>query len=177
MIDAAQRRELAALRKQIKAIESPKWLAAKAARKAQRKASKEARAAAPMKGQRQPRVRDNAFLAFLRRQDCLQCGRTPCDPAHVRWAPPGSGWRYVGKGEKPDDYRCVPLCREHHDLQHTMHESRYWGEVLRRDPVQTCLDLYAVFLSQTCNASSRAKGGAEALADCEANQNNSDPQP
>ena len=89
-------------------------------------------------GQRQPRVRNNSYLAFLRRQPCLNCGALPSDAAHVRFAPPGSGWRYVGKGEKPDDARAVPLCRACHTLQHSMSESRFWSEILQRDPVETC---------------------------------------
>lgn len=151
LLDADKRAKLADLKRQLRALESPKREAAKIARAKQRKATAAARKAAPMKEQRRPRVRNNPYLAFLRRQGCIfpGCTATRCDPAHVRHAPPGSGWRYVGKGEKPDDFRAVPLCREHHDLQHSMSEARFWAEHLQRDPVETCAAFNAAFLAQT----------------------------
>lgn len=145
---AEDRARLSKLKAEIRILEKPNTEANRKLRK--RLAKERAKSIGkPAEGQRQPRVRNNPYLAFLRRQCCIHpgCGRSPCDPAHIRWAPPGSGWRYVGKGEKPDDTRCVPLCREHHDLQHTMHERDYWGGVLGLDPVQTCADLYAAFLA------------------------------
>jgi hypothetical protein len=89
-------------------------------------------------GQREPRVRNSGFLAFLRRQPCLRCGHPKSDAAHIRHAPPGSGWRYVGKAEKPNDLgRAVPLCRVCHEMQHRMNEARFWSDVLHLDPVET----------------------------------------
>lgn len=111
----------------------------KAAKRKADKRERPAKVRPTAEGQRRPRVRNNGFLAFLRRQPCLNCGSTPSDAAHVRMAPPGSGWRYVGKAEKPDDLgRCVPLCRTCHTLQHSMNEGRFWSEILQRDPVETC---------------------------------------
>ena len=138
---AEDRARFYALRAELHDMNAEAAAARKEARLAHRKATKAARGESPMKDQRQPRVRDNAFLAFLRRQPCLVCGRTPSDPAHIRFAPHGSGWRYVGKGEKPDDARAVSLCRECHTRQHAMSERRFWEEVLRLDPVATCASL------------------------------------
>lgn len=168
-LDAHARATRAELLKQLKAIDAPETEAARKARKQARRDRQKA-IGKPAKGQRQPRVRDNAYLAFLRRQPCLRCGSTPCDAAHVRWAPPGSGWRYVGKGEKPDDARAVPMCRADHELQHSMSEARFWAEVLERDPVQTCAELYALFLSGSPSIQHGAKGGTE-RSDCEADTN------
>jgi hypothetical protein len=38
----------------------------------------------------------------------------------------GSG---AGMGQKPDDWRVVPLCREHHTQQHTVGEQTFWNGV------------------------------------------------
>jgi hypothetical protein len=160
MLDATQRAKLNALRAEIRELESPKREAAKIARAKARRERRAAMTERPMTGQRQPRVRNNAYLAFLRRQPCLRCGKTPSDAAHVRFAPHGSGWRYVGKGEKPDDGRAVPLCRDCHRMQHDMKESRFWAEELERDPVETCATLMAAFLAQSQKASQTRPAGA-----------------
>ena len=143
MIDATKRAALADLRLKIKALEAPEREAAKRSRKA--KSKERSKGLVRTKEQRHPRVRNNGYLAFLRRQPCLACGATPSDAAHVRFAPHGSGWRYVGKGEKPDDARAVPLCRTHHEQQHGMSEAVFWSQILRRDPVETCAELFARF--------------------------------
>lgn len=174
MLDADKREALRLAKARIAEIMAPKRKADRDARKAQRKASAAGRTYAPMKDQRQPRVRDNAYLAFVRRQPCLVCGKTPSDPAHIRFAPHGSGWRYVGKGEKPDDKRAAPLCREHHDLQHSMKEATFWSEVLGRDPVQTCADLYEAFVSGAPSIPQGVFRWSGGEADCEANNNTSD---
>ena len=147
MIDSDRRRTIADLKRQIKEIEAPE----REARKIARAKDRQKRETALVRGfgQRQPRVRNNAFLAFLRRQPCLACGKTPSDAAHVRFVPQGSGWRHVGKGEKPDDLgRAVPLCRAHHEQQHSMRESHFWYAVLQMDPVETCARLAREFEGQ-----------------------------
>jgi hypothetical protein len=30
-------------------------------------------------------------------------------------------------GQKPDDWRTVPLCREHHRIQHNVGEQTFWN--------------------------------------------------
>lgn len=47
----------------------------------------------------------------------------PIEVAHVRM---GSG---AGIGQKPDDFRTVPLCREHHARQHEVGERTFWAGV------------------------------------------------
>jgi len=44
----------------------------------------------------------------------------PIECAHVRY---GSN---TGMGQKPDDWRVVPLCRTHHIQQHTVGEQTFW---------------------------------------------------
>jgi hypothetical protein len=171
MIDADKREALRVAKARIAEIMAPKRAADRLARKAQRKASASARTHAPMKDQRQPRVRDNAYLAFLRRQPCLKCGKTPSDAAHIRFAPHGSGWRYTGKGEKPDDRRAVPLSRDCHELQHSMSEAHFWSEVLGMDPVQVCADLYAAFLSGKPSVQQALSRWSGAEGDCEYTHN------
>lgn len=81
--------------------------------------------------QRQPRERNDRFLAFLREQPCCVCGsRYRVEAAHLRMADPTRGKRETGKGEKPSDKFCVPLCaschREAPDAQHRMNEAAFW---------------------------------------------------
>jgi hypothetical protein len=92
---------------------------------------------------RQPRVRDRAYLDWIKQLPCLACaveGRTTygVDPAHIRHAFPG--WTPIGAGEKPDDRKSAPLCRSHHDEQHSMSERVWWAR-LGVDPVRLCSDL------------------------------------
>lgn len=44
----------------------------------------------------------------------------PIEVAHVRL---GSG---AGTGQKPDDWRTVSLCRDHHAEQHRVGERTFW---------------------------------------------------
>jgi hypothetical protein len=93
--------------------------------------------------QRQPSVEEPAYLAWVRLQPCLVCGRRgPSDAAHIRAAAPQYGKRYTGKGEKPDDCWTLPLCRQHHEDQHRTNELGWWaGKGI--DPFATAMALYA----------------------------------
>ncbi len=83
--------------------------------------------------QRQPRERDEKYLAFLRRQSCCVCSRpAPSEAAHIRMADPLRGKRETGKGEKPSDRWAVPLCgpiigaaKGCHREQHSMDEMAF----------------------------------------------------
>ena len=82
-------------------------------------------------GQRQPRIKDPAYLNFIRRQPCCVCGRAaPSQAAHIRAGYPEAGWRPTGMAEKPDDYRTLPLCPDCHvdgpKAQHRSNESAWW---------------------------------------------------
>lgn len=94
-------------------------------------------------GQRQPRERDNAHLAFIRRLPCASCGVPGrCDAAHLRMADVARGKRYTGKGEKPSDRWTTPLCRPCHEKQHSGSEAAFWA-ALNIDPIALCIRLYA----------------------------------
>lgn len=89
------------------------------------------------------RVRDNAYLAWLRRQPCAICRVTPSDAAHIRTPKPGE--LPTGLQRKPDDRRATPLCRVHHEMQHGMNEMRFW-RAFCLDPFEVASRHYAEFL-------------------------------
>ena len=93
--------------------------------------------------QRQPRERDEAFLAYVRTLPCTICGAFGCDPAHIRSAAPQYGKRHTGMAEKPDDKWCVPLCRHHHDEQHARGDELAWWASYGIDPFVIAIELYA----------------------------------
>jgi hypothetical protein len=99
-------------------------------------------------GQRQPRVRDNGHLAFIRRLPCVAAfARTGaqvfgCDAAHVRFGDPARGKRHTGMAEKPDDKWTLPLTRAAHTEQHGQSERAFWS-ALGIDPIALCEALYA----------------------------------
>lgn len=64
------------------------------------------------------------------------------DPAHIRTASPIHGKRQTGGAEKPADKFTVPLCRAHHDMQHSMNEMKFWA-MHGIDPFGLALSLYA----------------------------------
>jgi hypothetical protein len=91
--------------------------------------------------QRRPRVKDETHLAFIRTLRCCVCG-APCpDPAHIRAAAVLYGKRETGGGEKASDKWTVPLCRPHHDEQHSNDELRWWSSK-GIDPFGLALALY-----------------------------------
>lgn len=89
----------------------------------------------PKKAKRDSRWRSPAHLAFIRSFACCACHSTvKIEAAHVRI---GSG---AGMGQKPDDWRAVPLCggsetggRGCHQAQHEMGERSFWKAV-KLDP-------------------------------------------
>lgn len=101
--------------------------------------------------QREPRTRDKAYKGFIAALPCIACARDGVtrygvEVAHVRHGFPG--WRPTGMAEKPSDFRCVPICAEHHrtapDAQHQMREDRWWAR-LGVNPVTLCADLVLAF--------------------------------
>ena len=99
--------------------------------------------------QREPRVEDKAFLAFVRTHRCAACGAPPPNhAAHIRMACPALGKRSVGTAEKPDDRWAVGLCRECHQdgpqAQHKGSEAAFWRRV-RVDPFAVAQALYEAF--------------------------------
>ena len=85
--------------------------------------------------QRKPRKRDKEHLAAVSQLPCAVpgCGRVRVHVAHLRYASALDDARICGKGEKPDDWRTLPLCPEHHLFgpvaQHAMNEEAFWREL------------------------------------------------
>jgi hypothetical protein len=97
--------------------------------------------------QRQPRIRDDGFLAFLRTLPCCVCGRAPkSEAAHIRMAALELGKANPGMAAKPDDRHAVPLCswchRDAPDAQHKGSERAFWDR-LEIDPFAVAARLYA----------------------------------
>lgn len=81
--------------------------------------------------QRQPRLHDRGFLAYLRKQRCCCCyGHPPVEAAHIRMGSPSRGKSMTGMQEKPSDKWAVPLCDLCHRLSnysvHGMGEAAFW---------------------------------------------------
>jgi hypothetical protein len=80
----------------------------------------------PKAPKRASRWRSQAHTTFVRSFACAMCGSTTnIEAAHVRM---GSG---AGIGQKPDDWRTVPLCGGRdgcHALQHRGGEPSFWNE-------------------------------------------------
>jgi len=145
--DLERRRALREAQAKVKELLRPEREARKIAN-AQRKRTSE-KALVRTSGQREPRRRDPAYLAWVRRQPCVICGtRRKVEAAHVRAGYPDAGWAPTGMMQKPDDARCVPLCADHHregpDAQHRMSERAWWNNH-GIDPPDLCRALYAAF--------------------------------
>lgn len=91
---------------------------------------------------RQPRERDEAHLAALRRCQCISCGLDAgCEAAHVRTnRGPGTGG---GMGMKPHDRNCLPLCVGCHRQQHAEGEQIFY-DAIDLDPNTACRQVYSV---------------------------------
>lgn len=92
--------------------------------------------------QRRPRERNESHLDFIRSLRCCICGSPDPDPAHIRTASAMHGKRQTGGAEKPSDKFTVPLCRTHHEQQHSMNELKFWA-MHGVDPFCLALSLYA----------------------------------
>lgn len=104
----------------------------------------------PVKADR-GRVRDNPYLAYLRRQPCEICGTTQrIEAAHIRTGYPDAGWPPTGMQVKPSDFRALSLCalchREGPDAQHRSNE-RAWWSARNIYPPERCAEVYADFLA------------------------------
>ncbi len=98
------------------------------------------------------RVRDNPYLAYLRRQPCcvgpiLRDGcNGPTDPAHLRFTDRSVGRVNPGLARKSDDRWCLPVCRKHHEAQHAYgNEARWWSAVVGVDPNALAIKFYEAF--------------------------------
>ena len=97
----------------------------------------------PKKAKRETRFRSQRHLNHVRQHACVVCDASaPIECAHVRM---GSG---AGMGQKPHDYRALPLCggpEGCHQRQHREGEATFWqgrdpeailGELIRTSPVR-----------------------------------------
>lgn len=124
--------------------------------------------------QREPRVRDKAYLGWLHDGlACVSCsvhgryGRAE-HAAHIKVGFPEAGWRAFGHAEKSHDSRAAPLCASCHqhgsDAQHKNRggDERSWWERLGVYPPDFCEALYAAFQNgEDGNAVIRKAGRGE----------------
>ena len=100
--------------------------------------------------QKQPRLRDPRYLAFLRTKPCCVCGAPPpSEAAHIRSGSTVYCKPPTGMAEKPDDRWAVPLCgpilgvkKGCHRTQHAGAESKFWRE-RGLNPFEIAIKLYA----------------------------------
>lgn len=78
----------------------------------------------------------------------------PIEAAHVRL---GSG---AGLGQKPDDFRATPLCKQCHETQHRLGEETFWNnyEMLSGQTVERLIE-------ELCKASPKAPDIRKAKAE------------
>lgn len=94
------------------------------------------------KGQKRPRVKDEAHLKFIRTLKCCICGSPNVEAAHIRSSNALYGKSDTGGQAKASDKWTVPLCRPHHDEQHKGNELLWWaGKGI--DPFGLALALHA----------------------------------
>lgn len=92
--------------------------------------------------QRQPRISNDKYRRYVASLPCAVCGvhgRT--QSAHVRYSSIDHDKRECGKGEKPSDCWCLPLCIECHAEQHN-HGERDWWKAQGINPIELCIKLY-----------------------------------
>ena len=104
-----------------------------------------------MTRQRQPRMSDLKYLAWLRTQRCA-CGclrGPPCDAAHLRAGSAKHHKRHVGLGEKPDDRWALPLTHACHMAQHEYgSEVGWWFDVKLIDPFTLAIKTYRKYMRE-----------------------------
>lgn len=146
--DQERRKALHAAKAQVRELERPEREARKIIQaKARRDREKAIDRSRPE--QRAPRVRDNAYLAWVRRLPCVCCGSVQrVEAAHIRAGYSTAGWAPTGMAQKPDDFRVAPLCaschREGPDAQHRSNE-RAWWSARGIDPPDLCAALRGAY--------------------------------
>jgi hypothetical protein len=97
--------------------------------------------------QREPRLIDEGFLAFVRTKSCAFCGAKPVQAAHIRMADLTRGKPFTGR-MRPDDRWCTPLCQWCHldgpEAQHKIGEERFW-KIAEINPFVLAESLYAEY--------------------------------
>jgi hypothetical protein len=101
--------------------------------------------------QRQPRIRDEGYLKWLRKQSCAcGCGKpAPSDAAHLRAGSIAYGKEYPGLGAKPSDCWAMPLNRSCHMRQHAYgDELGFWAAHGVPDPFGRSMRYYAAYQAE-----------------------------
>lgn len=114
--------------------------------------------------QREPRIRNDGYLKWLRQQGCC-CGcksLPPSDPAHIRTGCAIYGKRHVGMQEKPDDQWSLPLKRAHHAAQHAFGDELGWFTAHGINPFQRALRYYGAYVAQMDTGGPRKARGEPA---------------
>jgi hypothetical protein len=81
------------------------------------------------KTRKQPRLKSDGHLKWLRTLPSLVPGDGPVEAAHIRYSDPRYAKPMVGMAEKPDDKWAIPLSASEHRRQHSMNERDYWDSV------------------------------------------------
>jgi hypothetical protein len=82
------------------------------------------------------RLRDRDHLRYVAQHACLICGRTPCDPHHLRFT------QSPALGRKVSDEFTVPLCRGHHRELHRHGDEAAWWDKRGIDPISEARSLW-----------------------------------
>ena len=82
------------------------------------------------------RIRDKNHLRFVASQNCLVCGRNPCQAHHILYAQPRAMSRKVS------DEWTVPLCAIHHRALHDCGGEQKWWARQNIDPLKEALLLW-----------------------------------
>jgi hypothetical protein len=83
------------------------------------------------------RERDRDHLRFVAAQPCLVCGRTACDPHHIKFA------EQRAMGRRVSDRFTVPICRLHHRELHRRGNELAWWQSQGIDPLAIAAALWA----------------------------------
>lgn len=93
--------------------------------------------------QRQPREEDEKHRRFIASCQCVICGASDVQAAHIKFADLSVDKPFTGL-TKSDDKYTVPLCCNHHAAQHAWGDERGWWAKYEIDPVKLALALYIV---------------------------------
>ncbi len=97
-------------------------------------------------GKQSKRVKDGAYLDFIRSLPCIVTGKTEVEAAHISFAEPRAGKLGRGKASKESDCWAIPLSPDEHRRQHGMDERTYWRSV-GIDPCVVAAFLFAAYPS------------------------------
>lgn len=92
-----------------------------------------------------PRQHNVKHLNFIRGLSCLICGNNvETQACHIRYGDPRAGKRQTGKGEKPSDRWTIPLCGNHHRIQHDFGDEEMFWRGIGCDPIFIAMALHGV---------------------------------